>query len=591
MFANPLGQLKNFRRRTWWALASGAALALAYPLFDLNLLAWLALTPMAWILVEEAEHGMGTAVSATTWARAAFTFGFAGGFAFHIIGIYWLLAIPVTMGFKALLFIGYVLLAAYLALYFGAWTAALALFARVVGVNAAHQRIGVCALAAAAWVALEWVRSWMLGGFPWNFLGASQHQMISVIQLAQWTGVFGVSALVCFVNMALAFTARRFWKRLRVSSGKPEPRSPQGAPFRSGLGTQISWEFTIAMFMVMGLVMTSARSMTRDAAAVSRPLTVALVQGNVKQELKWDDAQGPAILDDYRRLTLQAATASPHLIVWPETATPPPDFALRVTYEGDAETREVKYLRVPYDLVTSLARETRAPLLVGSIDVIAEKEPPKTKAMFNAAFLVEPDKALGEPYRKMRLVPFGEYVPWSGWLPFMKWLTPIHSGFEAGADYTIFPLESASAAFGTVICFEDVMPDHCRHFAARGADFLVTITNDAWFGRTAGAYQHAANSVFRAVENRRPLLRCANTGMTCVVDARGRVVKILEGAPREKIFVQGVLTHTLRLPENPSTTFYSRHGNFFAWSCAALSVLTTALGAWRWRRRSQSMPE
>jgi apolipoprotein N-acyltransferase len=245
----------------------------------------------------------------------------------------------------------------------------------------------------------------------------------------------------------------------------------------------------------------------------------------------------------------------------------------------------VKYLRVPYDLVTSLAHETRASLLVGSIDVIAQAEPPKTKAMYNAAFFVEPDKALTEPYRKMRLVPFGEYVPLSKWLPFMKKLTPIQGGFDAGTEFTIFPLNSASASFGVVICFEDVMPDHCRQFAARGADFLVTITNDAWFGRTAGAYQHAANSVFRAVENRRPLLRCANTGMTCVVDARGRIVKILEGAPQEKIFVQGVLTHTLQLPENPPTTFYTRHGNVFAWSCSALSALAIALCALKRRNR------
>jgi apolipoprotein N-acyltransferase len=587
-----VNRIRDDKSRLSVALISGVALALAYPLFELHLLAWMALTPLAWMLASGAENQPGTA------PRGSFLPGFAAGFAFHLVGLYWLLAIPVTAGFKALLFVGYVLLAAYLALFFGAWSSALAWFMRAAGVAAAAQRIAVCVFASAAWVALEWGRSWMLGGFPWNFLGVSQYKMIPLIQIAQWTGVYGVSFLVCFVNIALAFTVRRFCARLSMGAkpmGPSQGGAGQGGPTRQARATpsnilsQISWELTIAMLLVMGLAMNFVRTVLKDTGAIRRPLSVALVQGNVPQDLKWEDAAGKQVWADYMRLTLEAGKDSPHLIVWPETATPPPDFALR-----HATPTQSRYLAAYHELKT-LATRAGAPLLVGSIDIASDSEDAKERRVYNAAFLIEPsqspdtpDEPPAAPYRKMRLVPFGEYVPLSRWLPFMKWLTPISGGFAEGTDYVIFSLKNPPTKFGVVICFEDVMADHCRQFAARGADFLLTLTNDAWFGRTAGAYQHAANSVFRAVENQRPLLRCANTGMTCVVDAHGRLVKVLKGSPEQKIFVQDILRHTLQLPEGPQPTFYTKHGDLFAWACVVLTGLAILPGAWKRRAAIQS---
>jgi apolipoprotein N-acyltransferase len=566
------------------AVASGVLLALAYPTFDLHVLGWLALAPLIWAILRQ-PPAADNQPSPTKPLRRPFFLGWMAGFVFFLATLYWLLALPIPPLFWIFLLIGYALLAAYLGLYFGVWATGFSVFVRALGLGNPLRRIVIAFLGAALWVGLEWVRSWMLTGFPWNFLGVSQYRSTPLIQIASFTGVYGVSFWVCFANIALAFTARRLWLQSR---GKTDAVSPaqqaRGAhrPMVAQWGAQISWEFTLAMLLVMGLGAWGLRQMMAAASQPTTTLRVALVQANVPQTLKWDESFRQKIIEDYASLTLKARESEPQLIIWPETATPDP---LRLVVTRPDGSRQDRYFDI-HDTLGSLARATNAHLLVGSLDMTGDEATRQTGNTYNAVFLLGPDgRIVGEPYHKMRLVVFGEYVPLERWLPFMKWLTPIPGSFAAGEEYRVFELADPPLALGAVICFEDTMPDFCRRFAARGAEVLVTVTNDAWFKRTAGAYQHAANSVFRAVENRRPLLRCANTGMTCVVNANGAIVNRLEGGPKEKIFVQGVLTDSVEAPANQPPTFYAKHGDVFAIICAALAALAWLGGGWALRKR------
>jgi apolipoprotein N-acyltransferase len=416
----------------------------------------------------------------------------------------------------------------------------------------------VAIVGSAGWVTLEWVRGqFLLGGFPWNFLGASQHQAVPLIQFASVTGVYGVSAFVCFVNFAFFFTVRRFVRQMRDK-----------IPLR-----RLSYEFYLAMGLVCAALLHGMREIRRGEP--DRTLRLALVQGNIPQTLKFVPGERPMILERYRTLTQQTLADEPDLIIWPETATPD---ALRYDPESFA-------------LVTNLAALANAYLLTGTIDMTPYSSPPEA---FNAAILVRPDGALVNIYHKLHLVPFGEYVPLRKILPFMKWLTPIQDSFERGREFTVFALEGRASArpfdeaasrkrgppnesirFGAVICFEDTVPELYRQFVRRGVDFMVNLTNDAWFKESPAAELHLANAIFRTVETRRPLVRATNNGVTCIVDEFGFVRERLEPfAARSAVW-------ELPLSGRTDLTFYAQHGDAFVALCAIVS----GVAAFWWLRR------
>jgi apolipoprotein N-acyltransferase len=328
--------------------------------------------------------------------------------------------------------------------------------------------------------------------------------------------------------------------------------------------------------------------------AGGRALRLSLVQANIPQTLKWDPAEKPMILDRFERLTRDwALPYRPDLILWPEAATPEP----------------VLLDEVSRGVVTKLAAQAGVPLLIGSIDYDVRVKPVEG---FNAALLMLPDGTVARSYRKLHLVPFGEYVPLVKLFPFMRYVTPIEGGFEPGTEYTTFELgkegraeggkngmvegwnggrreegespqssslptfQSSSALppirFAVVICFEDTVADVYRRFARRDVDFMVNLTNDGWFKTSPAAELHLANAVFRAVETRRPLVRCTNTGVTCVVDEHGFVRARLEP------FTAGVQNVELALPAvRGPPTFYTRRGDVFTGLCALISVLTVTI--------------
>ncbi|MBI4636664.1 MAG: apolipoprotein N-acyltransferase [Candidatus Rokubacteria bacterium] len=476
------------------ALLSGVLLALSFPgSGDQGWAAFAALVPLL------------AAVGGVSWRRAG-VLGFGAGFVFWVATIPWIAPTMVHYGglpwpLAALVLAG---LAGYLAVY---WAAFCALLSRVPVSGGAPFVVA----AASLWVALEFLRTYLFTGFPWNLVGYSQYRHLPLIQVAAVTGVYGVSFVVVAVNAAL-------WRVVAADRRRKEAFA--AAATAAG---------------VVVLAMASAWLPPRDAGQPSR--AVALVQGSIDQGVKWDPAYQDATLAVYRTLTVDAARQGAKLIVWPETALP---------FLFDEDRRRAA--------VQSLARETDAYLLVGA-------PARRSDGRRNSAFLVAPDGDLVGRYDKRHLVPFGEYVPLKRLLPFVEVLGGGAIGdFRSGGEATVFSTPLGRLA--VVICYEAIFPAEVRDFFLGGADVLVNITNDAWFGRSAAPVQHLAMAAFRAVENRAYLVRAANTGISAVVAPDGRIVQASGLFTRE--IVSGTIAPRIGL------SVYTRYGDVFAWATVAV---------------------
>ena len=434
------------------------------------------------------------------------------GVVFWSITIYWL--IHVTL-------LGQILLILYLAIYFGIFGFFIS------GLSTIDYRLSTFLFFPSLWVVLEYLRAHLLTGFGWALLGYSQYLNLPIIQIAGLFGVYGVSFLVVMGNLAL-YSAVSF----------------QLSAF-SKIKKCLAFALSLSIILAYGYY-----QLSRQPKAESRKLfKISVIQGNIPQELKWAPGSQAFILDRYIRLTKEAALDRPDLIIWPEASNP--------GFLGDASDARVN------ENIFSLAKEIKIPLLVGS--VVREK-----REYFNSALLIDEFGLVGR-YDKLHLVPFGEYIPWKGIFKFLESIVPI-GDFTAGNNYTLFSLSAIryplSAKFGALICFEDTLPELPRDFSREGADFLVNITNDAWFKETASPYQHLAASVFRAVENRLPLARSANTGVSCFIDSRGRVISRLIQNGKD-IFVSGIKTQDIVL--SPKTkSLYQNIGDSFTAGCFAL---------------------
>ncbi|OIO37392.1 MAG: apolipoprotein N-acyltransferase [Candidatus Omnitrophica bacterium CG1_02_49_10] len=267
---------------------------------------------------------------------------------------------------------------------------------------------------------------------------------------------------------------------------------------------------------------------------------VSVIQGNIHQGEKWDSSLKNEIFAKYERLTLEALLDKPDLIIWPETSFP-----------GFPE-EETLFI----DKLAFLSKKMRADILIGA-PTFAD---PGGYKFYNSAILIDKDNGICMQYDKAHLVPFGEYLPFERILGFVRGFSSRPIGdFEGGDEYTVF--ESGSRRFGVLICFEDIFPGLVRNFTRANPDFMVNITNDAWFMRSSAPYQHAQASVLRAVENRVSFVRSANTGLSCFIDPKGRITEAVSKDEKE-IFVDGF--RTAEVPAGPRTSFYRRHGDIFA---------------------------
>ena len=439
--------------------------------------------------------------------------------------------------------LGLFLIGPFVGAWVGAWYLAVWWASpRLVGRPAAVRLLAMLALAG-AWVLVEWTRTWLLGGFPWLPLAASQWQRTSLLQIAAYTGAYGVSFVLIAVNLGFAAVAHSLFHDRQTGWRLRRP------------------EFLLALFLLMVGVSLQIQEAFNTARFSRRLADVAFVQPYIPQAVKWDPARGPEILRTLERLTLLAAATGPDLIVWPEATTP---WAVR----GDERTRA---------WIQSLDARARVPLLLGSIAI--ERPDQRGEAWYNAMLVVTPDGGVQPAYyAKRHLVPFGEYVPLR---PLLGWLLsktvaigPDDFGRGRFAAPLLVPLPQGPLAVGPLICFEDGFPGLARDDVRAGAECLFVATNNAWYGEGGAAPQHAAHSVLRAVETRRPVLRCSNGGWSGWIDEFGVTRGVLTNG-EGSIYYRGARTLSIRRDARwiGRESFYTEHGDWFVAVCGALAAL------------------
>lgn len=506
-------QIKRYQS---WILAgiSGLLLILSFPSFNLYPLGWISFIPLLIALQ-----------SPSNW-KSAFLHGYVTGAIFFLGLVYWIILLYPFANIFLTTF-GCLLLAAYLAVYFGVFSALL---------HGLPWKSGLSFIfiTPAIWIGLEWVRSWFLTGFPWGSMGYTQWNNLPAIQIASITGVHGVSFIVVLLNATIADIIHTYF------ISKNQLTTPKTS---SRFTFHVSHIIPIAIVIACLAYGTQVLSKSTDTAS---DVKIALVPGNVPQIEKWDPAYWPQIFERYMNLVKAADAEEPDLIVLPETALRGEVFI----FERNIYLQELK----------QILNDRQIYLLTGTFHKSSEKK------MYNSVFLLSPDGEKIGSYSKIHLVPFGEYVPITRHLPNFIQLS---SGFEPGKSIDLFPIpHTENRQMGVVICFESVFPDLFRKFVKKGASVMGILTNDAWFDGTAAPEQHFAMAPFRAVENRVAVFRCANGGISCIIDAFGRTITTRIVASDAENFLIG------RVPlKNHGGTIYTRYGDWFPILCFLVSVL------------------
>ncbi|HSV61841.1 MAG TPA: apolipoprotein N-acyltransferase [Chthoniobacterales bacterium] len=562
-----MARISKLLRLLWpWlaAIATGVLYAACFPPFNYDWLCWIALTPLlaaVWFSGGESKR---------RWMRDILL-GYVAGVSFFWSIFSWLQTVTVP---------GWFLVGAYMAIYIALWSWLCGLLRPglrklrdkpVEGLAAVSQRLNqkyaaergemiqpdvpelapdsparrspwlssinnlrLAFFLATAWVAQEWLRSIVFSGWGWNTLGTALHRQIVLIQIAELTGVAGLSFMVAFTNVILLATVRRFILETQVKPMRPH------------------FDLTLTMASVVGVMAFGLHCL--QIHRETSPLNVALVQPNIPREEKFTVEFATKTFDLFTRLSRPALESSikPDLLVWPESAMPGPVL-------GD---------ELSHRFVMDFSASAKTDLMLGTIDQDEEHA-------YNAALLVSDGGAHLQIYRKVHLVPFGEYVPGRHTIPLLARVVgdQVPDDFAFGKEFTVFKLSGDKAKIAPLICFEDTIGDLARQFVLAGANLLVNVTNDGWFLRSAGSRQHLANAVFRCVETRLPMVRAANTGVTCFINEFGNITEMLVDENRSP-FTQGTLTGQVGIVANPEPTFYVRHGEWFAYVCVVIAALT-----------------
>ena len=486
------------------AVLSGLLLAAAFPKWDQDYLLVVALVPLLWAIRGQS-------------LKAAFWLGLVSGLV-HFSGLlYWIVYVTTVFGGLPLpVGVGVLLcLAVYLCLYRGLWAW---------GVNwGAGRGLNLLWWAPTLWVALELGQTYILfGGFPWELLGNGLYRYPRLLQLADLTGVYGLSFGVVLVNVAI-------FQIVKPVKGR------QPHPFRDLAAVCL----IVALWLGYGYY---RLEYFKELEANSPKVKVAVVQGNIKQGEKWDPKMVQATLTRYGELS--RAVAGARFIIWPETAAP------------------FFYLRTPQltAQVQTIARESGGYLLFGAP---AWELTSQGEQYFNRAYLLSPQGEVVGTYDKAHLVPYGEYVPLKKYFPFIGKMVAMVGDFAEGPVGAVVSLPEG--AVGPLICFESIFPYLSRAQVENGARLLVNLTNDAWYGTTSAPYQSLAIAVVRAVEGRVCLARAANTGLSAFVDAQGRILW------QSGLFVPAA--QAVDLPWLPGGSLYTQYGDVFAWACTVLTGL------------------
>ncbi len=475
---------------------SGLLLAFSFPSWNPawngSYFAFIALIPLFFACKEQSP-------------KQSFFLGWFAGLIYFAVSLYWVTISMHQYGglpWAASVFF-MLLLSAYLAIYVGCFTTLIH-----------FSKKSLLVVAPLGWAALEYLRGHLLTGFPWNALGYSQYRNLPLIQIADITSVYGVSALIVFINVAIFLVVRMAWDK------KVLAKSPAIILSAVLAATLLYGYYRLSLPMGSG-----------------KPLRVAVIQGNIDQAIKWTPAARDKTLETYERLSFPFSHLA-DLVVWPEAALP-------VFFQN-----EPLYQQKLVDLI----QRGNYGLLFGSPAF-------KTTAsgqisLLNSAYLLSPSFKSTPlfQYDKMHLVPFGEYVPLKSALFFVDKMVTGIGEFVPGKEATV--MELPSAKIGTAICYEVIFPELTRQFVQNGANVMITITNDAWFGHSSAPYQHFSMVVFRAIENRVPFARSANTGISGFIDAHGTILQ------RSEIFVEEARLE--ELSRGFQKTIYTMYGDFFA---------------------------
>ena len=544
------------------AICSGLLYTGCFAPFNLTWLCWIALIPLIaaiWFSGEASRY---------SWLRNL-ALGYVAGLVFFWTALSWLTTVTV---------LGWFVLQFYMAIYFALWAWFCGLLRprekKESGASKWDQMLAqarsaapplrspwtksannlvLAFLLAAAWTTQEWLRGWVFSGWGWNGLGVALHGNWPLIQIAEFTGIAGLSFMVAFANVILLTTVRRLILEASTHTTRPH------------------FDLTLTMAAIVGVLTFGLRA--GQVSPATKPLRIAAVQSNVPQHQKFDPQFTIKIFDEFQRLSEIALRSKPppDLLIWPESSMPGPVLA---------EQESNKF-------VMDLAASAESDLLLGTIDE-------DNLGVYNAALLISDGGERVQVYRKVHLVPFGEYVPGRHSVPLLARIVgdQVPGDFKPGNEFTVLSLTNSDVQVAPLICFEDTIGELARRFVlpsetSPGANLLVDITNDGWFLRSAGSHQHLANAIFRCVETRRPMVRAANTGVTCFINEFGRVTQVLRD-DTGSTFTEGVLTGEINVPTEHELTFYTRHGELFAKLCAGITLIAILLSVMRQSMRKNA---
>ncbi len=490
------------------ALLSGLITALSFPKFSLSFFAWISLIPLFFVILKYQP-------------KQSFLLGFLAGISYNALLIYWIPSVPAHYGNLSLpfSFLIYVVFVLFLALF---WAFFCLLFSKILG---SFPKL-VFLISPFLWVSFEYALTHLFTGFPWGLLGSSQYRNLPFIQMVSVTGVYGLSFAMVLFQCLFVFSMKHRKKY----------------PFFIGLG------FILCLY---GLGLWNLKQVPpgRDT------FKAAVIQGNVSSDIYWDQVSTQEIQNLFERhmdLSNQAYREGAQLIIWPE-------FSVTLCFSCPQELYQEFKLRL-----FRFVQETGCTLLVGTNEIAVSGD---TILYYNTAICLGPDLSMSQ-YYKMHLVPFGEYTPYKKIFSFIQRMTHAIGDITPGKEHTLHRFESYP--FGSPICYEIIFPDLVRRFVKQGAQFLVTITNDGWYGKSSAPYQHFSMAVFRAVENRRYLLRAATTGVSGIIDPYGRIIT------QSKMMT---ITHlTAQIYPSVERTIYTRHGDILAFLsltfCGVFLILT-----------------
>ncbi|MGA1868268.1 MAG: apolipoprotein N-acyltransferase [bacterium] len=491
-------------------ILSGVLLLSVFPKFSLHYLAWISLIPLLWCI--KRNH---------TTTSSCFFLGWLTGVIFFVGLLYWLINTITHFGnIHILLSIPiFLLLCLYLGSYIG-------IFAALVQ-HLRKYKIPICISAPVIWTSFEFIRGHLLSGFPWGSLGYSQSCHLSMIQSADIIGVYGLSFIILLVNCCIFEIGDIYL-----------------IPNNDGR-TRKTLSYALIIVLLLGGLFIYGNYRIKETLSINsheQKITIGLIQPNIRQEDKLKISTAYTILEILKGLSIEACSDNDvDIIVWPETAY----------------TSYFYPLHDPiYSAISKIAKEIPIHLLTGAAQIKYTKN---GIMAYNSAIYFNSEGELLTIYNKMHLVPFGEYFP----LPFIKKILHFASDISPGSQFTQFNIHDHS--FGVVICFEAIFPSLCRQFVLNGTQFLINITNDAWFGNTAAPYQHFQMILFRAIENRTWLMRAANTGISAIISPIGKVMT------QSGIFTQEIVKGHCAVSDIRS--FYTLHGDIFSVLCLMTAII------------------